>query len=242
MNDLSLSDEWDLALSELPEACASWRSGHEKYHAQVRDLVLDLEDLRREMLDRCRSLERERKSLEREREVVRSAGGSVDEEIVLSSITRIENQLAKLEYSRSGDESAPSDEKLRHDLDDALETIQRLRTEREELRAELDLARTRVSELSDQVERLQNDWISRQEQLSEEIHDLKTAWGRGAPEAVTPRKEESQAPPPTPSANATMVGPPNPNGDPVVSSVVAQFAKLQRDVAQRRVKRTPPGK
>jgi DNA repair exonuclease SbcCD ATPase subunit len=123
-----------------------------------------------------------------------------------------------------------------------------LEKERAELEAELELVRTRAQELQETVAQQKRELAdSRDElqaemkllrQLVEQQSDLMAAGGgderRESITLMHPRSNPTMSlvrPAPPPHAEEAPAG-----ADPVVSSVMAQFARLQKDVAQRRQK------
>ncbi|MDX1947999.1 MAG: hypothetical protein SFU86_21550 [Pirellulaceae bacterium] len=120
-----------------------------------------------------------------------------------------------------------------------------LERERAELEAELELVRTRAAELQQTVSEQRRELTQQHEELTNELkllRDLLEQQGdllaaRGAEPHAAPA-----APPMLPTmtipaarASALAAAPADPaEADPVVNSVMAQFARLQKDVAQRR--------
>jgi chromosome segregation ATPase len=112
-----------------------------------------------------------------------------------------------------------------------LATIER---ERVELESELELVRTRATELQEVVNQQRRELVEQRADITTELRLLR--------ELVEQRHEHS-AEAYESDEDAALVGAPSrgePMGsapDPVVSSVMAQFARLQKDVAQRRKKK-----
>lgn len=120
-----------------------------------------------------------------------------------------------------------------------------LEHERTELESELELVRTRAVELQETVTQQKRELTEQREdlhselkllrQLIEQQSDLMASGGDDRHEPINLTVAR-------PSPAATLPRPPAvsddaPSGaDPVVSSVMAQFARLQKDVAQRRQK------
>jgi chromosome segregation ATPase len=117
--------------------------------------------------------------------------------------------------------------------------------ERAELEAELELVRTRAQELQETVVQQKRELTQQRDdlqsemkllrQLIEQQSDLMAAGGDSRRDSVSLTMTQ-------PRPNVTLVRPPAnsedeaPAADPVVSSVMAQFARLQKDVANRRQK------
>ncbi|HMC10812.1 MAG TPA: hypothetical protein VKH44_05960 [Pirellulaceae bacterium] len=124
-------------------------------------------------------------------------------------------------------DAQPVDEETRG----RLATIER---ERVELESELELVRTRATELQEVVNQQRRELVEQRADITTELRLLR--------ELVEQRHEQS-AEAYESDEDAALVGAPSrgePMGsapDPVVSSVMAQFARLQKDVAQRRKKK-----
>jgi chromosome segregation ATPase len=132
---------------------------------------------------------------------------------------------------------------------EASERFLALEKERAELEAELELVRTRAQELQETVAQQKRELTDSRDELQAELkllrqlieqHSDLAGGGEGEPrrEAITLAHTHVRSNP-----AATLVRPTQahvdeaPSGaDPVVSSVMAQFARLQKDVAQRRQK------
>jgi len=137
-----------------------------------------------------------------------------------------------------------------------------LETQRIELEYELEVVRNRALQLQEQVDRQRREIKQQQTLLTSEVRQLHDVIDQqnhllgelqlhsqaaplppplpGEQPPVTPLP--AAASPKTPSARATTptqdIPAPAPAADPVVNSVMAQFAKLQKDVAQRKKRRT----
>lgn len=126
-----------------------------------------------------------------------------------------------------------------------------LKKERQELELELELVRARSAELQETVGRQKREMAAQRLEVNEELKELRTliagqaelfvqheseGGGEGDSHQDSPAKEKHVAPPVSGAASVNE----EPTGkpvDPVVNSVMAQFAKLQRDLAQRRKKK-----
>jgi DNA repair exonuclease SbcCD ATPase subunit len=111
-----------------------------------------------------------------------------------------------------------------------------LERERLELESELELVRTRATELQETVNSQRRELTEQRAELSSELRALREMVERSPPSAG---RIHTEAPEPVRVASiardqATAEEPPP---DPVISSVMAQFARLQKDVAQRRKKK-----
>lgn len=120
--------------------------------------------------------------------------------------------------------------------------------ERDRLEGELELVRTRACELQEVVSEQQDLLAQQHGDVSDELRQLKSViesqftslsrksqpFERMVPAAVDP---SVTAPPPNVTVTHANVSAEPPPADPVVNSVMAQFARLQKDVAQRRKKK-----
>jgi chromosome segregation ATPase len=116
---------------------------------------------------------------------------------------------------------------------DAPRKLAVLERERSELEAELELVRARATELQEVVNQQRRELAEQKTEITNELRLLREAaaqWPH-ATEAFEHR-EESDLVAATTSGESMGAVP-----DPVVSSVMAQFARLQKDVAQRRKKK-----
>lgn len=127
------------------------------------------------------------------------------------------------------------DEKLQQQLTE-------LQEERSVLEAELTLMRSRAADLQEQAAEHKRQLAERQNELTAELKQLRETlaakpWASAAPVVAAPSEASlaaTQPPPATlPAAPATPAEKEK-APDPLVNSVMAQFARLQKDVAQRR--------
>jgi chromosome segregation ATPase len=117
--------------------------------------------------------------------------------------------------------------------------------ERAELEAELELVRTRAGELQETVAQQKRELSEQREELQSELKLLRQLIEQQSDlmaAGESPRRDTMNLTLTRPGPAVTLVRPPTveddapPAADPVVSSVMAQFARLQKDVAQRRQK------
>ena len=121
--------------------------------------------------------------------------------------------------------------------------------ERVALETELEMVRRRAAELSETLAEQKDQMTHQQAMWSAELNHLRHlmdahngAWinqaanhppaTEQAAQDTTPTQTSTQPPPEQPASTASA--PPAAGGDPVVNSIMQQFAKLQQDVAQRR--------
>jgi len=119
--------------------------------------------------------------------------------------------------------------------------------ERDRLESELELVRTRACELQEVVAEQQDQLAQQHDDVSDELRQLKSVI-ESQLSSLSRKSQplERMTAPPTgpqvtsPAVNVTTPQPMSaeaPPADPVVNSVMAQFARLQKDVAQRRKKK-----
>jgi chromosome segregation ATPase len=110
-----------------------------------------------------------------------------------------------------------------------------LERERLELESELELVRTRATELQEVVNQQRRELVEQRADVTTELRLLRElVEQRPSRTAVEYEPDEEPALVGAASRSSDSGGPP---ADPVVSSVMAQFARLQKDVAQRRKKK-----
>jgi hypothetical protein len=106
--------------------------------------------------------------------------------------------------------------------------------ERVELESELELVRTRATELQEVVNQQRRELVEQRADVTTELRLLRelVEQRRERPiESYEPEEDDSLVAASARSDSSGSVP------DPVVSSVMAQFARLQKDVAQRRKKK-----
>jgi chromosome segregation ATPase len=116
------------------------------------------------------------------------------------------------------------------------ETLSRLASierERVELESELELVRTRATELQEVVNQQRRELVEQRADITTELRLLRELVEQRAHAAEEFELDEEAALVGAGPRGESMV----PTPDPVVSSVMAQFARLQKDVAQRRKKK-----
>jgi exonuclease SbcC len=116
-----------------------------------------------------------------------------------------------------------------------LAKVGNLERERLELESELELVRTRATELQEVVNQQRRELVEQRADVTTELRLLRElVEQRGT--RVTPEYEPEEEPALVGAAARGSDSGSAP-ADPVVSSVMAQFARLQKDVAQRRKKK-----
>jgi len=116
---------------------------------------------------------------------------------------------------------------------DAPRRVAVLERERGELEAELELVRARATELQEVVNQQRRELAEQKTEITNELRQLRemAAQWPHVTEAYEPHEERDLVAATTSGESMGAVP------DPVVSSVMAQFARLQKDVAQRRKKK-----
>lgn len=216
------------------------RTENETLEGLVDGLFDQLDQLRQKLAESTTAL-RNSESRIAELEAVASEAGSLAESETAAALIEANRQCEELEH-RVGDLEAA----LRENeglLMQAKREISRLESsigaagaapsdwqqERQELQVELDQVRARTAELEYQLhEKQESEAVPAAVSggdvnlMAEEIRQLRRLVEKGPAEFAEPRVD---APPTAPAP---------PVHDPVVDSVMAQFAKLQKDVAARR--------
>lgn len=114
------------------------------------------------------------------------------------------------------------------------ERLAALERERVELEAELELVRTRATELQEVVTQQRRELVEQRADITTELRLLRELVEQNKHvRNEEPAEEEPVLVGATSRGGETLASAP----DPVVSSVMAQFARLQKDVAQRRKKK-----
>jgi chromosome segregation ATPase len=108
-----------------------------------------------------------------------------------------------------------------------------LEHERIELESELELVRTRATELQEVVNQQRRELVEQRADVTTELRLLRELLEQRQSAGSDEYEHEEEALVGATSRGESVGGAP----DPVVSSVMAQFARLQKDVAQRRKKK-----
>jgi len=110
--------------------------------------------------------------------------------------------------------------------------VSALERERVELESELELVRTRATELQEVVNQQRRELVEQRADITTELRLLRELVEQRPQHAGEYEQDEDAL-----VAAAAHSEPLGSSPDPVVSSVMAQFARLQKDVAQRRKKK-----
>lgn len=119
---------------------------------------------------------------------------------------------------------------------DAPRKLAVMERERNELESELELVRARATELQEVVNQQRRELEEQRTEITNELRQLRemaTKWPRATEPFQQQHPEDAEELVAATSSSESMGAVP----DPVVSSVMAQFARLQKDVAQRRKKK-----
>jgi chromosome segregation ATPase len=120
--------------------------------------------------------------------------------------------------------------------DSAQARLTDLERERPELEAELELVRTRAAELQETVNTQRRELTEQRAEFASELRLLRELVEQNADRFARPAEESGELVCATVGGRAQSDADESP-ADPVISSVMAQFARLQKDVAQRRKKK-----
>jgi hypothetical protein len=190
----------------VAETLAALQSECAQSEALIDDLFAELEKRRAELALKAAEVEQERAENRRLKEQFEKS---------------LSLRLAASPVTESGEPRRPSD----------------LELERAALVVELEQVRARAAELHETLLEQQQEHAEQNTLLAGEIQSLRQWIERNtelrdtAPRDAAPR----EIPVELPENDAVSAGAaPASGGDPVVSSVMAQFAQLQRDVAKRR--------
>src|SRR5262249_14223688 len=112
-----------------------------------------------------------------------------------------------------------------------LERLSAIERERVELESELELVRTRATELQEIVNQQRRQLVEQRADITTELRLLRELVESRPQQGEFEGEDEALV------AAASHSEPLGSAPDPVVSSVMAQFARLQKDVAQRRKKK-----
>jgi chromosome segregation ATPase len=183
-------------------------------------------------------------------------------EDVLSTRTQLADAVGRVSVAAADGSASPTSTQQFSELQTQLERLRQeqrslekshdeVLRERDRLEGELELVRTRACELEEVVSEQQDQLAQQHEDVSDELRQLKSVIesqlsniGRKSQvfeRAAAPTPVPVTAPVAPSSSNATIpqsaLSAEAPPADPVVNSVMAQFARLQKDVAQRRKKK-----
>lgn len=202
------------------QATAAANGGSGPATESLAPLINELSDLRRQLSEAQQQLHATHQQL-----------GETRTELAVAidrAATAAEAAAAQQHVAVAAEVQPPSPEAHAH--------LAELERERIELESELELVRTRATELQETVHQQKRELVDQRAELSSElrllrelIEQLGDRWTENSGSF-----SESSLAVPASRAPATTEAPP---ADPVINSVMAQFARLQKDVAQRRKKK-----
>jgi chromosome segregation ATPase len=161
-----------------------------------------------------------------------AAGGAVTPEgarSLMAELGELRKQLTAVAAGAPmvvGADGKPADEATRG-------RMAGLERERVELESELELVRTRATELQEIVSQQRRELVEQRADVTTELRLLRELVEQRQTQAPEEFESEDEAL----VSSASRGEPAGSAPDPVVSSVMAQFARLQKDVAQRRKKK-----
>ena len=120
---------------------------------------------------------------------------------------------------------------------DAQQRLNELERERPELEAELELVRTRAAELQETVNNQRHELTEQRAEFASELRLLRELVEQNADRFTRPPDEHGELVLAGTTGRGSHAEAEEAPADPVISSVMAQFARLQKDVAQRRKKK-----
>lgn len=207
-------------LTDTHGLLAEARSQLDEFRTQTADTRAQLADSQRQANEALGQLVASQDQVVETRQRLAAAQRQVAE--LESQLTALRQQL---EESQQAEAAAPH-EPL------ASSALATMTQEREALEAELELVRSQAAELHETVRQQQHEMVTQKTELGGELQQLRRLVEKQADliadRAVEPGRETVTQ---TVAAAPGNLALPN---DPVVNSVMAQFAKLQKDVAQRR--------
>lgn len=171
---------------------------------------------------------------------VRTEGVQQECEVLQQQVQRAQGELARFqdlsrELNETRQQLAAAESSSAAGSATWGQQLANLESERAELEAELELVRGRAAELQETVDQQQNALSAQSQDTSDELKLLRLMAEQQALMIAGARAAAAQPQLQGPPANSDEQ--PN-NNDAVVQSVMAQFAKLQKGVAERRRKQS----
>jgi len=235
---LTLLEEVKHGLEEAPLAAASGDAETAQLQSERNSLRKERDKLQEER-DALRSerdgIIAERESLRGEREVLRSERDAARLELEAARADAPHWQTLLAEIERFGGSLQERLEQPGLPAESREDAQQRsvLEQERAALLAELEQVRSRAAELHESLLQQQNERAEQNSRLLEELQQLRLLVERQS--AMYETMPHAAGAPEAPAAEVELRGSDSaPAADPVVSSVMAQFAQLQKDVSRRR--------
>lgn len=198
----------------------------------------ELDGWRQELDQREQQLADEREELLQQRQALQQAqtAGEQDSESVSAALHSARDELAAVRRELQANQRQLTTSQGATDTSDEENTS--LRKQCALLEVELETVRARAAELTDALEHHQREGAEQQAQWSLELNEMQQQLdqqGELLAQAKTPPASAAAAPSPVPAAAATQGGLETGPNETVVGSVMAQFARLSRERADRRV-------
>lgn len=227
--------------ASLPESWGAVGHAVSEFHAEfvgfehdIAHLLEDLDGLRRQLdtrtrelaQEKCRFAEREA-AFEQQRTDANRAALQLEHQEAELAAARQELAEVRAELQQAREQGAVGGQPA----DDSRAAV--LQGELEQAVLELELVRGHAAELQETVSEQKQELAEQRTAMNEELKDLRRLVERQA-ELLADQPHEMAASAPAQVANPPAAKDGGAAADPVVSSVMAQFAKLQQDVAQRR--------
>ena len=216
-------------LDETKEALDAQRQHAERNERENRESCELLETLRHDL----EVSESQRQQLSAERDKGRQDSEGYAEAISQLEETRqqLEETRQELDATRTQWSEARKELKQARDSSYAVEPerFKELEEERAALEAELEQARHRAAELANAVAKQKQQLAEERTGWTDELNELRSLKDMHAPVSIAASASPS-APEPASKSSRAGIG----SSDPVVGSVLAQFAQLQKDAASRR--------
>ena len=205
-----MSDSSTAAICELPDV----------YDAALSEIFTDLKD-------ECADFS----------EFVEDLIGQLD-----SLRVEIDRKTTQLDHERQSLAQARTERRnLQGEFEVAAGTVETehlhgLAAERDELEEELELVRRRAAEMSDTLAKQRREIAEERAEWSGELREMREVFESQSRSLETGQQLPLQATREVPAAKASPPPTATTTNDPVIDSVMAQFAKLQKDAAFRRRK------
>jgi chromosome segregation ATPase len=244
-----LSTQFEQQQQQLADALIEVKALREQMAREHAEIADEQRERTAALEQRLREVESERDELRRQNDSLRQESPSALPESDLltplaAEVGQLRTQLSQTreELVAAIDRASPAVSEPANPAPQSPELAQdvlALERQRAELEAELELVRTRATELQETVGQQKRELAEQRDDLSAELKLLRQLVEQQsdlfAARIQEPERPDAGAAPRATTTNAADES--APPADPVVSSVMAQFARLQKDVAQRRKKK-----
>jgi DNA repair exonuclease SbcCD ATPase subunit len=208
-------------LEPLRESVSGFQTGCTDMEERLEELFQEMEQLRSELVNRTSRLDQQQAKLEDQEQQLASSHEEIAD--LKAELEETRRQLIEARQTPAPPLTAPRDSA-------EIDQLDRLTRERDALEEELELVRGRASELTETVAAQERQLTQREANTFDELKQLKRLVEQQA-ELISERSRPQPHLLPVPERSSAAA--PGEN-DAVVSSVMAQFAKLQKNVSQRR--------